>query len=253
MSSELTMGQGLSRRFLPSLEGLLYYPRAKRNTISKTVLWSDVDVTDVSFWQGSIDFDLMKLRGIYGTFIRAGQGRWMDLKFENNWKNSKRAGLPRGSYWFYDSRHSPIEQAKLYLKTLGTDLGELPLVLDYEEGYGGRWRGWKNALLFLEHLHKAGIPHKKIWIYTGYWYAMGYLPQAAPSLLAKFAKYKLWLAAYNPDPDKVRIPRPWNDAVLWQWGTPARGQELGVQSKEIDMNKYRGTPSDFAALLKELS
>lgn len=56
-----------------------------------------VQLADVSFWQGVIDFIKMKAAGLAGVIIRAGQNTWADTKFKINWTLAKAAGLARGS------------------------------------------------------------------------------------------------------------------------------------------------------------
>ena len=247
--TELRMGQGLRQNSRLSMAGLLYYPQAPRLKLPQGIFWSDVDVADVSFWQGEIDFKKMSASGISGVIIRAGQAVWKDRKFDDNWKGAREAGLPRGSYWFYDSRARPKDQAELWCEALKRDPGELPFVVDYEENYGGRYAGWRNLYDFIEHLKARRVPAEKIWIYTGYWYWMAKGPKTAAQL-NYFKQYPLHIASYTTDPRRVRIPKPWTDAVMWQYGTPVEGVVRGVSSKEIDMNKFTGTESDFQRLVR---
>jgi len=248
MNRELRMG-GLLKGWQPSLAGLLYYLHAPRLPYVKDVFWSDVDLPDVSFWQDKIDFRKMKRSGVSGVFIRVGQNVWIDRCFEENWKQAQQVGLPRGSYWFYDSRVKPESQAGLYIELLRDDPGELPLVVDYEENFGGPFRGWHMLYRFLERL-RLKFPHKKIWIYTGYWYWMKNSPQWNTAALHYFLQFPLWLAWYTTDPKRVRVPKPWKDAIMWQWGTPPEGKERGVSSKEIDMNKFTGNLYEFEKMLE---
>jgi len=67
---------------------------------------------DVSFYQDDPQtpqgIDFAKLRANAGyVVIRAGQNLWADRDFKLNWREAKSVGLPRGSYWFYDSRADP--------------------------------------------------------------------------------------------------------------------------------------------------
>lgn len=246
---ELRKGEGLRQSRHLSMAGVLQYPRAPRLDLPQGLFWSDVDLADVSFYQGKIDFAKMKASGIKGVIIRAGQNVWVDKRFVENWQAAKEAGLPRGSYWFYDSRADPKAQADLYRQTLGDDLGELPLVADYEENYNGAYKGWRNLYNFLERLKSTGakLSWDKVWIYTGYWYWMANSPQNDAAALNYFSHYKLWLAYYTINPANVRIPKPWADKTVktWQWGTPTEGIERGVETTEIDMNKFTGTLDDF--------
>lgn len=247
MTTEMIMGQGLKQRRFPSVAGMLYFLQAPRLKLIEGLFWSDVDVADVSFWQGEIDFLKMKDSGVRGVFIRAGQNIWIDRKFEVNWTKAKAARLPRGSYWFFDSRVKAEAQADLYSEVVKGDDGELPLVVDYEENYRGKFSGWRNLYNFIERL-KRNNREKTIWIYTGYWYWMKYGPLSNPAALTYFSHFPLWLASYTTNPKRVRIPKPWKDAALWQWGTPPEGRERGAQSKEIDMNKFTGTAEEFRRL-----
>jgi GH25 family lysozyme M1 (1,4-beta-N-acetylmuramidase) len=78
---------------------------------------------DVSFYQDDpetpqgIDFAKMRTASEY-VIIRAGQNLWVDRDFKANWRESKAAGFPRGSYWFYDSRADPKKQAELWRTAL---------------------------------------------------------------------------------------------------------------------------------------
>lgn len=249
MTTEKRINQALRETSHPSVAGALHYLNAPRLNMPQGLFWSDVDLADVSFWQGKIDFDTMQRSGVRGVIIRAGQNVWVDRQFDANWQGAKAAGLPRGSYWFYDSRVKPEAQADLYLELLKRDPGECPLVVDYEENFRGPFRGWNGLYRMLERLRRAR-PDRKIWIYTGYWYWMANSPQNKPAALAYFKQFPLWLAWYSTDPKRVRIPKPWKDAVLWQWGTPPEGIQRGVQSKEIDMNKFTGTREEFDALVR---
>ena len=53
-------------------------------------------VIDVSHWQGSINFNMVKAAGIWGVIIKAGgsdAGLYTDPRFEENYRNAKAAGL----------------------------------------------------------------------------------------------------------------------------------------------------------------
>jgi GH25 family lysozyme M1 (1,4-beta-N-acetylmuramidase) len=252
MPDEMMMGQGLRGRLIPSVRGAWDYFRVPTLMMPQGLFWSDVDLADVSYYQRQIDFEAMKRSGIRGVFIRAGQNLWVDKRFEENWSASKSV-LPRGSYWFFDSRAEPHKQADLYFSLVKKERGELPMVVDFEENYHGKWAGWKNLYNFIERLRAHGIPSRHIWIYTGYWYWMVNSP-IKPEQLNYFRQFKLWLASYTTNPKRVRIPRPWKDedVKLWQWGTPVEGIERGTKTKEIDMNKWMGSEDEYHSFLKEL-
>lgn len=210
---------------------------------------------DVSFYQDNpetarqIDFNLMRNNGARFVIIRAGQNIWVDPDFAFNWSYAKAAGLPRGSYWLYDSRIEPRRQAELYINQLGRDLGELPLFADFEESYGGVYRGWQNWKLFLERL-KQLAPGKKIGIYTAYYYWRDNAPPVGSADLGYFHQYPLWVANYGVVVPLV--PAPWTNYIFHQFTNKGDGLFYGAESLEIDLNKFNGTEEDFRNYLENV-
>lgn len=207
-------------------------------------------IPDVSFYQyvrnngaitEEIDFGVMATK-TSAVIIRAGQGDWKDIAFDLSWANAKRAGLQRGSYWFYDSRVNPKKQADNYAKILGSDTGELPAYADFEDKYGGQWGRWQDWYDFLEYL-KANMPNKQIGIYTGfyYWVERTQAVGISKSSLDYFEQYPLWIAAYGASP---LIPKPWTTCQMWQFTDSGNGFSYGVKSREIDLNHYYGKLPD---------
>ncbi|MFN3491648.1 MAG: GH25 family lysozyme, partial [Anaerolineales bacterium] len=206
--------------------------------------------TDVSFYQDDpqtpqgIDFVKMRQYGAAFAIIRAGQNLWIDRDFKVNWREAKAAGIPRGSYWFYDSRADPKKQAELWVSLFNGDTGELPLWADFEDNYKGQFAGWKHWYNFIERL-KELLPSKEIGVYTAYYYwqentvSVG-IPSAS---LNYFKQYPLWVANYgvaNP-----LIPKPWTTWTLWQFTDNGDGFPYGVESKNIDLNYFNGDIEAF--------
>lgn len=243
-NQQMVMGEGVQK--YRSWNLLNYLRGAPRLSMPmERVLLSGIELTDVSFYQKVIDFEKMKNAGIRGTVIRTGQNTWPDPYFLDNWRKAKQASLPRGSYWFLDSRSSVKAQADLYWSLIKSDLGELMVTADYEESYGGAYSGWRNLYDFLDRLLANGVPSEKLWIYSGYYYWLDHSPQNDAAALNYFKQFHLWLPWYTTNPSYVKIPKPWEDALLWQNGTPARGLELGVESLEIDINQWTGDLASF--------
>ena len=206
---------------------------------------------DVSFYQDAadtpqgIDFGKMKQSAGY-VIIRAGQNVWIDSDFKTNWRDAKVAALPRGSYWFYDSRAEPKEQADLWFSTFEGDLGELPLFADFEEAYGGLYTGWKHWKTFLERI-KARVGNHEIGIYTAYYYWVRNAPNATTDAanLQYFRQYPLWVANYGVTTPLV--PKPWgtNEWTFWQFTDSGDGKLYGVESSRIDLNYFNGDLAAF--------
>ena len=207
---------------------------------------------DISFYQDSnatpngVNFKKMNEVSDF-VIIRTGQNTWLDSDFKENWKTAKKANIPRGSYWFYDSRSEPKKQAELWQKALGEDQGELPLCLDLEENYGGAYKGWRKWYVFLEHLKKI-MPKKEIVIYTNYYYWKEYAPEANahPEALAYFHQYPLWLARYT-NASQPGLPAPWKEGewLFWQYTSHGDGPAYGAESQNIDLNYFNGTSEEF--------
>lgn len=216
------------------------------------VIDRSVVLTDVSFWQGDIDFDVMRQAGAEGVIIRAGQNLWKDAKFDQNYARAKAANLARGSYWFYDSRVEPVRQAQLWASILNNDYGELDHAADWEENYGGAYGGWVNLYKFItEFQMKTGLSDERVPIYTGYyyWLSAGKSPQGIPESMAWFKRHPLWLGWYTSNPDFVKIPSPWDQASLlrWQYTASGNGALYGVGSAEIDLNNHNGDKTHYLA------
>lgn len=208
-----------------------------------------VTLPDVSFYQDDnntermIDFAQMRSQSP-GVFIRAGQNSWVDQDLSENMKRAKAAGLLRGTYWFYDSRTHPARQAELYISYLKGDLGELPLVADFEEKYNGPYKGWKHWYDFLVALQRLA-PGKRIMIYTGYYYWTENAPNALinKASLEWFGQFPLWIAAYGTT--SPRLPKPWTEWEFWQCTDKGNGPLYGAESKNIDLNFFKGGLDEF--------
>ena len=219
---------------------------------------SQVIGTDVSFYDNSpstpqgIDFAKMLTQAQF-TIIRAGQNLWVDRDLKVNWSDAKKAGLPRGSYWFYDSRVAPKAQADLWVQALGGDLGELPMFLDLEETYGGPYTGWKNWVTFLEAL-KSNVPGKEIGLYTAYYYFRDHAPDASSDAknLLYFRQYPLWIANYGANLTSPLVPQPWaaSEWLFWQYTPQGDGLAFGTESSAIDLNYFNGTLDAFKTRFK---
>jgi GH25 family lysozyme M1 (1,4-beta-N-acetylmuramidase) len=206
------------------------------------IIQTIVRLADVSFWQGVIDFVKMKAAGLFGVIIRAGQGGWEDIKFKINWMLAKAAGIPRGSYWFYDSRKDPEEQAKLWWSLIQGDTGELVHVADFEESYRGPFGKKDDFKKFLTKFQALSrLPDHRIAIYTGFFWWLARVGNDP-----WFRRYQLWLASYGAM-SQARIPAPWtiDDFLFWQYTAEGNGTAYGVSSLEIDLNWYCCDPSAY--------
>src|SRR5258706_6665758 len=209
------------------------------------LIGTDVDLyNDNDETVRQIDFSIMSQNAKF-TIVRAGQNIWKDPDFLYNWSMSKRANLPRGSYWLYDDRIDLKTQAELYMSVFDGDFGELPMFIDVEKDYGGQFKGWENWKIFLEHL-KILVGNKEIGIYTNFYYWKDNVPSSENIY---FNQYPLWIASYNPQP---AIRDTWKDKgwLFWQYTDKGIGSLYGVESSSVDLNYYNG---DEISLIKRFN
>lgn len=206
---------------------------------------------DISLYDDNVEtptrIDFAKMRNVADfVIVRAGQNLWADRDFVYNWAAAKNAGLPRGSYWFYDSRADPKRQAEMWVDLMDGDFGELPLFADFEETYGGQYQGWRKWYDFLERL-KELVGQKEIAVYTAFYYWRDNAPNATSEAqsLEYFHQYPLWIANYGTT-DPV-LPKPWgdNEWLFWQFTEAGDGALYGVESKGIDLNYFNGDAEAF--------
>lgn len=125
--------------------GLTYTHNSRFDSYKK------LNVIDVSYHNGAIDFNKIKAAGVDGVFIRIGYTAYRADKFSLNYdknyktymKDAFKAGLKIGTYWYsqaLDTTESKAEANKMLLgiSSAMTELADVPLeislpvVMDYE-------------------------------------------------------------------------------------------------------------------------
>jgi GH25 family lysozyme M1 (1,4-beta-N-acetylmuramidase) len=198
---------------------------------------------DVSFYQGSIDWDVMRSK-TDTVVIRAGQNTWADSMFQTNYQAAKARGMLRGVYFFYDDRASPGAQADTLITLIADDLPEMEIWCDWENSYGGAFGGLKNVVAFMQRVEQT-FPSARVGMYTGYYWFLEHSNAVTNYSQYQYLKERtLWLG-YYANAIQVRIPAPWTALTVWQYGTPPEGHEYGVATYEIDLNFFNGTTDEF--------
>lgn len=202
---------------------------------------------DVSFYQDDpntkvqIDFPKMKSAGASFVIIRAGQNTWVDTDFEYNWKQAGDAGLPRGAYFFYDSRVSPETQVNTWMKAMNGGIPECGAWMDFEDRYGGPHGKESHFREFAERVKDAFPTQVEVGVYTGpsYW-------KERIKDFAYWHQYPLWIANYEVT--KPGIPPPWtaDEWTFWQYTDRGDGHKYGAESSRIDLNYFNGDEKKFA-------
>ncbi|WP_338408275.1 glycoside hydrolase family 25 protein [uncultured Flavobacterium sp.] len=185
---------------------------------------------DVSEFQGTIDWTLVEtIENAYSlnfVFIRATAGSDReDKKFKENWLGAKKNKMIRGAYHYYRPNENSLEQAKLFIKTVQLQKGDLPPVLDIEKL--PKEQSLKNLKIGLKRWLKAIEGHYKVKpiIYTGEKYYDDFLKE-------EFSDYLFWIANYNFYREKIG-----GDWLFWQFTEKA--SVSGIKGN-VDVNIFNG-------------
>lgn len=197
------------------------------------------ELGDVSFYQKGMKWDVYKQKH-RAAIIRIGQNVWQDPEFDTNYTQAKANGIALGGYFFFDGRATPAQQADVIVKAMAGKSFELELYIDFERNYGGQYEGLANAVKLMQLVEQAGVKCKAVGMYTGYYYFLD--NHTTTSFDVYLRQRPLWLAWYA-SPTVVKVPAPWTEWNLWQWGTPVIN--VGQPTAEIDMNKSRYSRSEF--------
>jgi lysozyme len=198
--------------------------------------------TDISFWNGKMDFAKMVAAGALFVYVKASE-LYPDSMFATYWPASKAAGLLRGAYHYLNWYGSELDQAKLFCALLEADVGELPPVLDLEDdptlhGLAAdvvRRKVWN----FLTDVEKATGKVPMLYCGYHYWKQWG-------DTNASWAKYPFWLPWYANELF-IKVPPPWTKWTFWQYTGNGNGPQYGSHGLSMDMDYFNGTSDELKA------
>ncbi|MBW6490467.1 MAG: glycoside hydrolase family 25 protein [Lentimicrobium sp.] len=196
---------------------------------------------DVSHHQGHINWEEVAAMHandikIDFAFIKATEGiTQQDLRFDRNWRLSKKAGIVRGAYHFYHPSRDAAKQAENFIKKVKLSPGDLPPVLDIEVTNHKYKKEIVEGALEWCRIIEEHYGMKPI-IYTGTKYYSTYLAD-------DFGDYPLWIAHY----DKAR-PGISRKFQFWQFTDKAT---INGVKKGVDMNVFKGDISKLKKMGSE--
>jgi len=210
------------------------------------VIDEQVKGIDVSYYQGNIDWDLVKKNDVHFGIARASDGLIKsDPKFEQNWVEMKEAGIIRGAYQFFRPNQDAEEQAKLFVDTVnnvgGFEEGDLPGAIDVEvTGNVDKQVIIDGVNIWLEYV--STYTNKRPIIYSGpyFW--------EVTNLGSDFKHYSLWTAHYTKAGECPLIPDPWESWDFWQF--TGSGAVAGVPNI-VDINVYNGSLYDLLRFIND--
>jgi len=202
---------------------------------------STVKGIDVSYYQGTIDWNAVKNDGVAYAFIRVSDGEvFADPKFDSYWAGSRAAGIKHGAYQFFRPAQDPIAQADLLLSKIGNKLAadDLPPVVDVEASDGEtaatvetKLHAWVDRVTTA--LGRAPI------VYTGQYFWRDSVGGA------DFTSSPLWHAQYTTASCPT-IAEPWHGWTFWQY--TSSGTVAGI-SGDVDLDRYNGDKTSLLAFL----
>ena len=88
---------------------------------------------DISSYQGNVDYEKLANSNIKFAYIKATEGSsHVDEQFYRNWEKIKQTAILPGAYHFFSFESSGAEQAKNYIRTVGSLDGALIPAIDLE-------------------------------------------------------------------------------------------------------------------------
>lgn len=195
---------------------------------------------DVSYHNGSLDWNKIKSAGVDFAILRAGYGKLIsqkDKKFEEYYSGAKQAGIPVGCYWYsYAKSVSEIQtEAEVFLQAIKGKQFEYPVYLDFEESSQfvlGRAKCSEMAKAFLEIVEKAGY-------FAGLYSSKSHLESYFTEDI--LTRYTVWVAHYGVSATTYKYPY-----AIWQFSET--GTLNGISGK-FDMDYCY---ADFPTAIKGL-
>jgi len=194
---------------------------------------------DVSKWQGVIDWEKVKAAGIEFAILRASYGdgtsrfknNGRDEKFDRNYQEAKKVGIPIGVYHYCYAKNmnEMKKEAEFFLSIINGKQFEYPIILDLEDNNQqsiNKSDLTDMAIAFLEILEKNG--------YYAMLYANKYWLENKLDY-ERLKKFDIWLAQWAAKPT-------WKGGFgIWQYTSD--GSVSGIQGR-VDMNiSYKDYPT----------
>ena len=193
-----------------------------------------VEGIDVSKYDGDIDWNAVAADGRAFAFIRVSDGLgFPDAYFAANWANAKAAGLYRGVYQYFEPDQDATQQANLVLSALGSDVGELPAVVDIETTNGVSPDEIRTALDTWSSVIQQGTGRSPIvYVSPGFWSSVGGGDESDD----------LWVANWSVSCPS--LPPAWSAWSFWQYTDSG---SVGGISGQVDLDQFNGSLADLAA------
>ncbi|HEX6838166.1 MAG TPA: GH25 family lysozyme [Polyangia bacterium] len=195
-----------------------------------------VNGIDVSHYDGTIDWAMVKASGIDFAFMKATENTtFVDPDFAANWKAAGAAGVIRGAYHFFRPEVDAVAQADFFVATAGVPArGDLPLALDLEvtDMVAGATVA-ADARTFLARVQQKTGRVPIVYTSARVWTDLLGSPAATG-----FADVALWDANWTTS--CPTIPPAWATWTFWQ--NSATGTVPGISGMaNVDLDQFNGS------------
>ncbi len=222
---------------------------SSKNIVEKATTEDYLDGTDVSHWQGEIDWSRVSRAGYRFAFVKATEGRgFTDWYFFENMANGSNEGMMLGAYHFArpDLDNTGKEEAEYFLSVVGDTIegGYLRPVLDLEASGGLGKDGLSQWVVEWMETVKSNTGVEPL-IYTNYYFIREKLNQSVTD-------YDLWIAYWNCDPHPTADIPPtgmFADWDFWQYQAPTACGDYSIPgiSGNVDLNIFNGGENELSA------
>jgi lysozyme len=212
---------------------------------------------DVSVYEPNVDWRALRTQGFRFALIRATSSTgYVDPKFAEHWAGAGEAGILRGAYHYLFGGQDARMQAESFIKTVGSDKGELPPIVDLEDAYNEDVSNGKlitTCKAFIDIIEREFGRKPMVYSRRTYLEPRISIRGKAPD----WAKdYDLWIAQYpfEFDPNRMpnvnmpKQPNGWKDWKFWQYSESAIvdgvTDEINRPTR-IDLNWFRGTEAEL--------
>jgi len=199
---------------------------------------------DVSSHQGIINWAEVAAYpdNVYFTGIRTGiSWAYVDSFFKTNWIEAKAYGILRAAYHVLYPLQPVERQMDNFLKIIGDDLGEFPLVLDLELVHGALPAQIQSSVWVAAKYLKSKTGKYPIIYSRKEWIDFNLTKFGAPP--AWLNDFYWWLAHYTKDgsehPGPPPVPKGVDASRVIVHQTSDRQSSIGSQAKTTDRNRWQ--------------
>ena len=203
----------------------------------------DIRGVDVSHFQGVINWQKVAASGVAFGYTKATENvGFKDTFFTPNYSGMKNAGIFRGGYHFFRPAADASAQADNFLNVISKlEPGDLPPALDVEVNDGKSASVIiKGVTTWLQQVEKALGRTCVIYTSASFW-------NANLGGTSAFSGHPLWVAHYTNAP-KPNIPKGFDSYVIWQFSANGKGAVNGINSDNLDLDRFNGTLDDLRKL-----